>query len=193
MTKETTPSQITAAITELCESITLLSKPEYISVHPESWARSSECFLNVNQMINRHQGKCINGWVVWQWANILIEAEAHAVWQSPHGDLIDITPHNYNESQILFLADETVRYTGTRIRSRRQALTNSPLVAEYIRLYTYRDELTCSTPETLYFLPKDMVDRMKEINTLLHQKAQRNDPRPCGSGLKYKKCCGQYE
>lgn len=193
MIKETTPLQINAAITELCKLTAPFSKPEYIPVHPEPWALPSECFPNVKQMVNIHGGRCINGWAVWQWGNILIETEAHAVWQSPLGDLIDITPHSYNENQILFLADETICYTGTPIRSYRQALTNSPLVSELIQLYTKRDEIMCSTPGKQYSLPANMVRRIQSIQYLLHQKAERNDPCPCGSGLKYKKCCGRYE
>lgn len=42
-------------------------------------------------------------------------------------------------------------------------------------------------------------ENLQELNVILHkpqtqlveQKPQRNDPCSCGSGLKYKKCCGQ--
>lgn len=38
-------------------------------------------------------GRLITGWGIWQWDNILVEAEAHAIWESPDNQLIDITPH----------------------------------------------------------------------------------------------------
>ena len=37
--------------------------------------------------------------------------------------------------------------------------------------------------------PGEHTDPVININNV--QKAGRNDPCPCGSGLKYKKCCGR--
>ena len=41
----------------------------------------------------------------------------------------------------------------------------------------------------------DLVEkfRMKQSNPLTRVKYPRNQPCPCGSGLKYKKCCGRFE
>ncbi len=41
--------------------------------------------------------------------------------------------------------------------------------------------------------PEDISDLEKRLNPpppLVSQKIGRNDPCPCGSGKKYKKCCG---
>jgi len=35
------------------------------------------------------------------------------------------------------------------------------------------------------------VDTQRKTNQALSTKIKRNDPCPCGSGKKYKKCCGQ--
>jgi uncharacterized protein YchJ len=54
-------------------------------------------------------------------------------------------------------------------------------------------------------IPADDMDRLKELSVEYaksriesfqrqnHRKVGRNDPCPCGSGKKYKKCCIQYE
>ncbi len=54
-------------------------------------------------------------------------------------------------------------------------------------------------------IPPDEIDRLKELSVeyaksriksfqcQYHRKVGRNDPCPCGSGKKYKKCCIQYE
>jgi len=54
-------------------------------------------------------------------------------------------------------------------------------------------------------IPPDEIGRLKELNVKFaksriesfqqqnHRKVGRNDPCPCGSGKKYKKCCIQYE
>ena len=72
---------------------------------------------------------------------------AHSVWQSPEGNLVDITPHDGGETKILFLRDETVVYSGKLIGSIRQPLTGSPLVAQLIQLMNERDRFMCTTPE----------------------------------------------
>lgn len=116
-----------------------------------------------------------------------MEAEAHAIWESPDNQLIDITPHVPAEKQILFLLDDTVVYIGTPIPSHRQALTNSPLVAELITLYNKKDEIAATCTVATYEIPIEMYKRIIELQERFHRKSNRNASCPCGSGLKYKK------
>ena len=99
MIRETTPARITQVIIDFCASITSDSSPEYIDVCPASWATPNECFNNVPRMVKQYGGSMISGWAVWQRGNMLLDAEAHAIWRTPDGKLIDITPHSYNESE----------------------------------------------------------------------------------------------
>jgi uncharacterized protein YecA (UPF0149 family) len=39
--------------------------------------------------------------------------------------------------------------------------------------------------------PARLVQELRAEETVSRPKAGRNDPCPCGSGLKYKKCCGK--
>lgn len=42
------------------------------------------------------------------------------------------------------------------------------------------------------FLPNtDITSELNTTSTRFHKKVGRNDPCPCGSGIKYKKCCGK--
>lgn len=194
MIRETTPVRITQAIIDFCASITSDSSPEYIDVCPAPWAALNECFNNVSRMVKQYGGSMISGWSVWQRGNMLLDAEAHAIWRTPDGKLIDITPHNYNEKRILFLFDSSVCYQGITIPSHRQALTDSPLVAEFIRLYSERDHIMqTSTLGNVYVMPADLHNRINALQLKFSQEVGRNDPCPCGSGLKYKKCCGQFQ
>jgi len=143
-------------------------------------------------------GQQVNGWAIWQWANVLVEAEAHSVWRSPEGELIDITPHVNGESQVLFLHDAGMVYSGQSIGNVRLALTGSPLVAELVDLGDRIDAVMCSyKPGTeipfseLRHRLLPLKERREAIVRMLNQKAGRNDPCPCQSGLKYKKCCGR--
>ena len=80
MARETTPIKITQAIMDMCASITSSSTPVFVTVQPKPWALPHECFNNVQQMIRQNSGTMISGWAIWQWGNILLDAEAHAIW-----------------------------------------------------------------------------------------------------------------
>lgn len=191
MKRETTPLRVTDKIIELCSGIVPSLKPKYVSVEAQEWSLPSECFLNVERMVQEQGGRQINGWAIWQWANILVEAEAHSVWQSPEGRLVDITPHDNRETDILFLADPDMVYDNNTIASVRSALTSSPLVAELIHLMNERDRIMCVTPGRMCKIPKSLLIQIMQIQMVLHMEVGRNDPCPCQSGLKYKKCCGR--
>ena len=187
MQRETTPRIITPAIKALCNDLVINSIPVKVQVIPDSIALPQECFLNVQKIIRNKGGLCINGWIIWQWANILIEAEAHAIWQNPEGNLIDVTPHDLGEREILFLTDESILYEGHQIPSIRRALTQSALVKELISIMEAFERLP------IYDIPLELMQRNQEILAILNTPVKRNDKCPCGSGLKYKKCCGLYE
>ena len=149
-------------------------------------------------MVKEQGGRQINGWTVWQWANVLIEAEAHAIWESPEEKLIDITPHDYGEKEILFLRDCNMVYSGQSIGNIRLALTDSPLVAEFITISEQVEAIMCSykpgTEIPLVELQRRLLPlkgRSVAIMRTLNQKVGPNAPCPCQSGLKYKKCCGR--
>jgi len=44
-----------------------------------------------------------------------------------------------------------------------------------------------------HFDGKLMIDRLQKPFELTHPKIGRNEQCPCGSGKKYKKCCGKFE
>lgn len=198
MKRETTPNKVTDKIMELCSRIVPDAVPEYVPVAAQEWGLPSECFPNVQKMVREHGGQQVNGWAIWQWANILVEAEAHSVWRSPEGKFVDITPHDNGEREILFLHDAGMVYSGQSIGNVRLAITGSPLAAELVNLGNKIDSVMCSyAPGTEISLSElrsrllPLKERREAIVEMLNQKAGRNDLCPCQSGLKYKKCCGR--
>ena len=198
MKRETTPVKVTDKIRELCDGIISNVIPEYISVEVPKWSKPMECFFNVAQMVQKNGGQQVNGWIIWQWANILVEAEAHSVWKSPEGKLVDITPHDGEESQILFLRDDSLVFLEQSIPNIRLAITGSPLVAELIELSEVVDNIMCSYKPGTKIPIEELQNRLlllrnrrEYIVRQLDRKVGRNDICPCESGLKYKKCCGQ--
>ncbi len=192
MRRITTPRVITKQIQELCKFVSEY-EPMYVPVIAEPGKRINECFHNVDAYVEKHGGQSILGWSIWQRANVLIEAEAHAVWKSLIGEMVDVTPHSNNETAILFLVDNQIKYEEKCIPNIRKALTSSPLVAEFIKLFNERDQIVLRAEGGTYSLPVNMIRRMREIEQELNQQVGRNDPCPCQSGIKYKKCCGKFD
>lgn len=193
MIHETTPERRTEKIERFCRNI---CKNEIIEVPvlPTEFAVMNECFPNVQKQVEVAGGEAVNGWAIWQWRNITITAEAHCVWKNMAGELVDITPHNLGERSIFFLPDNAVSYNGKSIPSKRVALTESELVREFISLIDEKDRLACETPVgEQYHLPKKMFSRIVELQMQFCGKSGRNDKCVCGSGIKYKYCCGKYE
>lgn len=99
------------------------------------------------------------------------------------------------------MPDKVRKYQGKQIDNIRHPLTDNPLIEEYIEICekmfqeTNRGELAYTHGEIE--LPKNVIVplslRATEIeNILIRSQVRRNDPCICGSGLKYKKCCGKY-
>lgn len=198
MGRETTPAKVTDKIMELCSRAVPGAAPVYVPVEAAGWCQLHECFPNVQRMVREQGGRQVNGWAIWQWANMMVEAEAHSIWENPDGELIDITPHDNGEKEILFLHDGGMEYSGESVGNIRLAITGSPLVAELIELGEKTDAVMCEykpgTGIPLSELRRRLLplrERREAIMGMLNQKAGRNDPCPCQSGLKYKKCCGR--
>ncbi|MDC7699567.1 hypothetical protein [Vogesella indigofera] len=92
-----------------------------------------ECFRIVPEQVQAHGGKQVTGWTIWEWPNVLIEAEFHAVWQRPDGTLVDITPRTQSFESILFLPDPKKVYRGRQVDNVRRALSDSLLVNRLIQ------------------------------------------------------------
>jgi hypothetical protein len=204
----TTPKTITSVVEDFCRSIAP-DTPVYVPIHPEPNAQIGECFFNVQEKVAASGGDIVYGWNIWEWPRVYIEAEHHAVWRSPDGDLIDVTPQPDGEGRILFLPDQDKVYDWEghkRTDNRRQAIADDPLVEEYLKLsaemVTYME--SNSTGRIVTLQKEDILPLLAKQNDLLgyikkkysrtsgrasSNKIGRNDPCSCGSGKKYKKCC----
>ena len=185
------PVKMDPELIVFCKEFFIDVHPILVPIHPWSEAKPNECFDNVDKYISKHGGKRLLGWRLMRWANIMIEAEAHAIWQSPIVNLIDITPTNQFES--LFLLDSSMKYNGHPIPSLRKALTGSNLVSQYI------DNLNCldilrsnSKAHTQFDVPTSLFMQLREAHAIFKTDVGRNDLCPCQSGLKFKKCCGRF-
>jgi len=83
---DTNCSIINKIVLEL-NGIELLKIPR----RPIKNGKSGECLDAVDSKMRAHGGQSIYGWDLLQ-MNGIIEAEAHVVWKSKKGELIDVTP-----------------------------------------------------------------------------------------------------
>lgn len=157
---------------------------------------------NVKNKIERDGGSIQYGWVIWEWVNVLVEAEFHAVWRSPEGRLICVSPNDQNEDKILFLPDDSRVFDGTnRVDNLRMSLRQEEVVDEFIRvsqqLVKEQERLTggqfglVSMPLTpdLRKLAVRHMELMEEIKRL-PPVPKPNADCPCGSSRRYRECCG---
>ncbi len=109
---ETIPKEITPSIRELAKELGT-GEPVWVSVKPFAYAQPGRCYPNVAAYVEAFGGEAREGWLVWEddcgrW----LKAIHHAVWRSPDGRLLDITPHADGEQTIVFCPGGKVKWDG---------------------------------------------------------------------------------
>jgi hypothetical protein len=135
------PSSIDDTTLAFCAAISA-EAPLYVPVAPASHARPAYCFDNSAEQAARHGGEAAYGWAIWHWPGRWFEAEHHAVWREPSGDLLDVTPQPGDPSRILFLPDPQAVYDPSTFRPNVMGPDGHPLAAEYIALVARRGDIT---------------------------------------------------
>ncbi|MBR0882379.1 hypothetical protein ABIF65_003322 [Bradyrhizobium japonicum] len=103
--RETTPKAITQDV--ITFSHMLGSEPEFVPVRSDAYGLFGWCSDGVEEKVRHDGGGIVYGWTIWEWTEVLLTAEFHAVWEDKNGDLIDITPKPQGEASIVFVADRS--------------------------------------------------------------------------------------
>ncbi len=182
--------------------ITLLdtnTDPIYLDIIPEPYSRVVECFPSVKEKIKKDGGSLELGGQIWK-SEILVEAEFHAVWKSPDGELRDITPKQIDIPKILFLPDPRAKYIGSQVDNIRINITKNRLVDDFIEISkaifrivnkgnrAFEYELALSGQEAETYKTLQQMKHALQLMTI--QGFNRNSPCFCHSGKKYKHCHG---
>lgn len=104
-TDATTPGVITEIIENFAAS--LGGPPQFVPVRQDQYGLFNWCSDGVLEKVSNEGGGIRFGWTIWEWPKILLTAEFHAVWITPSGELIDITPKPHRETRIVFVPDES--------------------------------------------------------------------------------------
>ena len=128
------PKLIKPYVRSFCRGISR-ADPIWVPCQPAPDKPLLECFSIVPEHITAHGGIQHLGWAIWEWRKVLIEAEFHAVWEHPSGELFDLTPRAFSLEKILFLPDPYKKYRGLRIDNIRKALTRDKDIERFIVLH----------------------------------------------------------
>lgn len=194
------PKPTSTLVKRICSKIDVSEDPRYVPCKPIPGAAQSECFPLVDEKVAAEGGKRVLGWQIWQ-GEILVEAEFHAVWESPIGELVDITPKSMSFREILFLPDAKSKYEGKQVNNIRINLSGSSLVDEFIAVHdaVFRienkgeralvREVLLSGAERIAHRKLTLVKPLIEL--MAHRGDTRKSQCPCGSGKMYRICHGR--
>lgn len=172
--------------------------PEYIDVSPVRNAPVQECFDIVQNHIKKNGGKRILGWVIWELPSYFIEAEFHAVWESPTGEIKDITPRPSLTKRILFIRDDRMNYDGKRVNNIRINYSNNTVINDLFKIY--EDEFEIFGPDGIILPHQQLMNFSLEMRKglvsermeLIFKHLKKNDPCYCNSGYMLKDCHKKY-
>ena len=136
-----TPAEFGRELANLCAILVADTQPIYVSVRPESGTPINECFPLVDVAVSRFGGAKLLGWSLWEFPGVFVEAEFHAVWESPNGELIDIAPKNRPVERILFLPNKELTYNGRQVNNVRRPLSAAKCIVEYLATFDAEFEL----------------------------------------------------
>lgn len=194
-----TPPQVTKHIERLIARVAPGRKAVHLRVQPDQQAIVNECFPNVERVIARSGGSMLCGWQIWEWPHVLVEAEFHAVWLSPAGEMIDVTPKQNAEGLVMFVPDPRLEYTGAARDNVRLALRDDLLVHHFIRtaeeIFKVLNRGERAGMYGYVSVPAQEIQPLMGFQALLGKSLSAglrdHGPCQCQSGRKYKKCHGR--
>lgn len=191
----TTPETIDDVVRRFCADVVPGAEPVFVPVRPfKAVYGAGYCTHIVPPYVEEHGGEAVTGWTIWYQPEFLIEAEFHMNWRSPDGELIDLTPKEDGEKQILFVPQQ-IEYdlSVPPPWNRRRALVDTPNSRQIVMYGVMMDKLKAK-----YWHrngPQMPGIEVMQVESQAQQIMDQNVPPkwfcPCQSGKKFKDCCGR--
>ena len=112
-------------------------------ITPQPGCEVVRCHLNVKAVVAERGGGEETGWSMWNLADLWLEADPHAVWVTPDGERIDVTPDPHGETRRLFLPDSEIKFEGYPIRKQYHPLRSGSEIERAIALNTEAESIFC--------------------------------------------------
>lgn len=126
-------AQIQAYFETLFNRIDAKFYPINVEIRPEPGALENNCFGNVARKVELSGGSACYGWAILPQMHML-EAEKHAVWRTPDGAYIDITPRPLPINTLQFVIDDEFEYHGQIVGNIRINVTENSVVDDWISI-----------------------------------------------------------
>jgi len=192
------PEATNEHVKSLIKKLGLDGPPISVTVRPDTNAVRADCFGNVDSKVRAEGGEAVCGWCLWLFPGVWVESEFHAVWRSPDGELVDVTPKPDGDEHILFVPDPNRTYAGRTHNTVHHLILNTDLVRRFVKLISLRTDFLESRRkpgQQDVELADDDAETIMEIKAaerclldLVKQGGSKNRPCPCGSGSKFKHC-----
>lgn len=130
-----------AHVQAFCSKLATGSESRLVDCRPLPGQPFNECLSIVEQQVARHGGQQLTGWAIWEVPGLFIEAEFHAIWQQPSGQLACLTPRPQWFPRILFVPDPARKYAGRQIDNIREPLVRDRDVIRFLYLFRRRFEI----------------------------------------------------
>lgn len=130
-----------AHVIEFCNRVVPGISPVHVTHNPLPGKPLLECFPIVAEQVAEQGGERVLGWAVWEFQDVFIEAEFHAVWRDSAGSLHDLTPRPLQLDRILFIPDASREYRECQVDNIRQPLADDLDVIRYLYLAKRRFEI----------------------------------------------------
>lgn len=128
-------------VLEFSSSIVPGALPLDVPCRPLSEKPFDDCFPIVDEQVATNGGLQVVGWAVWELHGVFIEAEFHAVWRSPKGDLVDVVPRRRPVTKIAFVPDAVRRYENRQVDNVRKQLVVDNDVKRFLFLNRRRFDI----------------------------------------------------
>ena len=199
-----TPAELTDTIRALIEQLAPGQTPVYADVVPMEGESVNECFGLVNRCVAEKGGEALVGWSLWELPTLFVEAEFHAIWRSPSGSLLDISPRSSPTARVLFLPDPVRRYEGRSIDNVRVPIRRDPTLLEYLDTFAAKFEIMKRGARVdqhgeVHLIGAEAAEFQAIMTRQAFLRVQLQSqhpvvgpyhPCPCGSGKEVKWCCG---
>ncbi len=194
------PLNISDVIKRACRLMAPDYKPLFLAVTPKQGLQPQQCFPNVDRKVLHEGGKSAFGWAVYLMPRLWIEFQAHAIWVSPEGKLVDPTPRSDGERVVLFLPDSW-QYSGQALDTRFIPLSSDIRLKQFfeiqrkINLLGVENRPAYATPGMKWPVDVGQIQSLERQKITLMSDfdytVERNDACPCMSRRKFKQCCGR--